>query len=293
MYDDLAHNSENPVPGSIYNVATGTKPGINLYKGLRIDYNLGNVTATNVISAMTCDGKLSGPCLKSTSEDDVFMYWAGHGDDQDGLMMPEGGAHGALSSETLVSAMELLHSRKRYKSLVMFVEACDSGSMFVKASARLSAINALAVTAAKPGEPSYPIYCCNFFKPPSCTVGGKDIGTCLGDMFSVAWLTDSERGGKGEALQAQYQAAKTGTAPVGGNPGSTVMTYGAIALLKQLVSSFEGAVSPHLNNRSDAHFSLSWFLAEGRVTPTTPWVQRQQQPGGLLFRSNVTQQSGP
>jgi len=173
MYDDLAQNTDNPVPGAIYNVATGKKPGTNLYKNLKIDYNLGNVTAANIISAMTCDGKLSGPCLNSTADDNVFMYWAGHGGDQVGLMLPEGGSQAALSSAELMSALELLHKNNRYKSLVFFLEACDGGSMFAKVDARLKTINALAVTAAAPGEPSYPIYCCNFFRAPSCTVGGK------------------------------------------------------------------------------------------------------------------------
>jgi len=289
MYDDLAQNPQNPFPGAIYNVATGKKPGTNLYKNLKIDYNLGNVTAANVISAMTCDGKVAGRCLRSTADDHVFMYWAGHGDDQDGLILPEGGAHGALGSESLVSALELLHKSGRYKNLVFFLEACDGGSMFSKASDRLATINVLAVTAAKPGEDSYPIYCCNFFKPPSCTVGGTDIGACLGDMFSVAWMTDSEQARRGETLQAQYAKAKSATAPVGGNPGSTVMSYGAVALLKQPISNFEGPSRSGGNathvNADGEFFDLAHFLEEGRVSPTTPWVQTQEQPGGILFRS--------
>ena len=193
MYDDLAQNTENPYPGQLFNAATGKKPGDDVYKDLKIDYSLGNVTAANVISALTCDGALSGPCLNSTSDSNVFVYWAGHGDDQDGLILPEGGAHGALSSETLVSALEMLHAHKRYKQLVFFLEACDGGSMFAKADARLAAINVLAVTAAKPGEPSYPMYCCDFFKPPSCTVGGQDIGTCLGKTQREAERERRER----------------------------------------------------------------------------------------------------
>ena len=296
MYDDLAQNPENPFPGSIFNVATGSKKGTDLYKGLKIDYSLGNVTASNVISALLCDGKVSGPCLRSTAGSEVFVYWAGHGDDQDGLIMPDGGAHGALGSDTLVSALESLHRKGAYKSLVFFLEACDGGSMFAAANARLEAINVLAVTAAKPGEPSYPLYCCDFFKPPSCTVAGKDIGTCLGDMFSLAWLTDSDRQRKGETLGDQAKLAKANTAPAGGNPGSTVMTYGALSLLKQAVSNFEGGgggsiISSRVvgggggggeeeeqeEEQPSFSESLSRFLAAGRVTPTTPWVVDYEQ----------------
>ena len=42
------------------------------YKDLRIDYNVGNVIAANVISALMCDGKLEGPGLNSTQADDFF-----------------------------------------------------------------------------------------------------------------------------------------------------------------------------------------------------------------------------
>jgi len=102
-------------------------------------------------------------------------------------------------------------------------------------------------------------------------------------MFSVAWMTDSEHDKGAETLQEQFTTAKAGTAPVGGNPGSTVMSYGATALLNQPVSSFEGAST---RNNNGGRFNLARFLAEGRVTPTTPWVQEQELPGGVIFRAN-------
>ena len=30
-----------------------------------------------------------------------------------------------------------------------------------------------------------PIYCCSFFRPPSCTIAGRDISSCLGDIFAT------------------------------------------------------------------------------------------------------------
>ena len=119
-------------------------------------------------------------------------------------------------------------------------------------------------------------------------------------MFSLAWMMDSSKRSKGETLQDQFKAAKAHTAPVGGNPGSTVMSYGAVSILTEPVSFFEGS-SGSAGSAGSAGgsaggmgggqgyeergsravdgegFNLALFLAKGRVTPTTPWVLERER----------------
>ena len=94
-----------------------------------------------------------------------------------------------------------------FSRIVLLIEACDSGSMLD--GMRLPE-GVYAVTATRPGENSCemmvalsrsvapsislalkacttadPIYCCSFFRPPSCTIAGRDISSCLGDIFAT------------------------------------------------------------------------------------------------------------
>jgi hypothetical protein len=39
-------------------------------------------------------------------------------------------------------------------------------------------------------------------------VDGKTIGACLGDLYSVKWMEDSDLGTSGETLQSQYEKVK-------------------------------------------------------------------------------------
>merc|ERR1711990_873227 len=70
-----------------------------------------------------------------------------------------------------------LQSKGGYKELLFYLEACESGSIF---NNLLKAPNAFAVTAANPHESSWGFYC-----PPSDSVNGKEINSCLGDEFSI------------------------------------------------------------------------------------------------------------
>jgi len=154
------------------------------------------------------------------------------------LLTPSMQSKDALYADELLSALKSLHSSKKYKRMVIYIEACDSGSMFQKLLP--SDMSIYAVTAAAPSEPSYPIYCCNFFKPPSCTVGGQDVGECLGDMFSVAWLEAADQNPK-QTLAESFANAKKKTAPGGPQgSGSTVMQFGDLSFLSLPLSTFIG-----------------------------------------------------
>lgn len=78
-----------------------------------------------------------------------------------------------------------MHDNKMYKELVFYLEACESGSMFD--GILKDNINIYAITAANPDESSWGTYCY-----PDDKINGTHINSCLGDLFSVNWMEDSD-----------------------------------------------------------------------------------------------------
>lgn len=68
--------------------------------------------------------------------------------------------------------------------MVYYLEACESGSMFTSL-AKNTKIYAL--SASSPDESSWGSYC-----PPDDIIANKHINSCLGDLFSVNWMEDSD-----------------------------------------------------------------------------------------------------
>lgn len=64
------------------------------------------------------------------------------------------------------------------------MEACESGSMFQDMPNNL---NIYALSAANPNESSWAAYCGS-----DAVIHKKNIGSCLGDLFSVSWMEDTD-----------------------------------------------------------------------------------------------------
>ena len=152
-YDDIAADVSNPYPGQVFNhpTAAGT-PGIDVYKGCQQDYVRANVTADNFINVLTGTPSWKGAkVLNSTAADDVFVYFTDHG--SSGIIaFPEGPY---LTSARLNRALKQMYDQKMYKRLVFYLEACESGSMFVSLPKN---INVYTTTAANPTESSWGTY---------------------------------------------------------------------------------------------------------------------------------------
>lgn len=132
--------------------------------------------------------------LTSTTNDNVFVYFADHG--ATGLIaFPRK----YLYAKDLNNAIQNMHSKGMYKNFLFYLEACESGSMFNNYLPK--DINAYAITAANPTQSSWATYCY-----PHDVVNGKHINSCLGDEFSVNWMEDSD---------AQMIAQDTNTYEVG------------------------------------------------------------------------------
>jgi len=100
----------------------------------------------------------------------------------------------------LQSALQQMSDAKMFKKLVFYLETCYSGSMFED----MNIPNVYAVSAANPTESSWGTYC---KQGEDSSVNGQSIGSCLGDLFSVAWMEDSEAQDiTSESLDDQYSS---------------------------------------------------------------------------------------
>jgi len=68
-----------------------------------------------------------------------------------------------------------------YKEMVMYMEACEGGSMFEKFDYKK--LDVYATSATDSNNPSWATYC-----SPHDYVNGKGVGACLGDLYSVNWM---------------------------------------------------------------------------------------------------------
>jgi len=131
MADDIAHSSENPFPGAVYNyfyIEDGHN--VNVYKGVPKDYTRENATADNLVAVLTgmTPSSGSGKTLKPSKKDNVFFYYDDHGN-TDIVGMPEGRY---FTGEDITTVFQFLQKKKLYKNWVIFIQACYSGSLFYK-----------------------------------------------------------------------------------------------------------------------------------------------------------------
>ncbi|XP_069493837.1 legumain isoform X2 [Ambystoma mexicanum] len=216
MYDDIADSEDNPTKGIIINRPNGT----DVYAGVPKDYTKEDVTPANFLAVLRGDaealkGKGSGKVLKSGPNDNVFVYFTDHG--APGIL--------AFPSDDLIeddlnSTIYYMYQQKKYKEMVFYIEACESGSMMNHLADN---INVFATTAANPHESSYACYY------------DEKRDTYLGDLYSVSWMEDSdEEDLTKETLHKQFQLVKQHTNT------SHVMQYGNKTIAHMKVMQFQG-----------------------------------------------------
>jgi legumain len=221
--DDIANYRSNPYPGQMFNKPTpaGT-PGVDVYAGCKIDYSGTKVTPTTFTQVLTGDSSAGGKVLGSTSSSKVFVNFVDHG--AVGLI---GFPHTTMHAKELMSALTTMHSKNMYSELVFYLEACESGSMFQDLKPDMGIY---ATTASNAKESSWGTYC-----SPDDKVDGKSINSCLGDLYSVKWMEDSDQLIDGETLDDQFQTVKTATTK------SHVVRFGNMSMTSEKVVAFMGA----------------------------------------------------
>jgi legumain len=217
MYDDIANNGENPRPGQVINSPEGS----DVYHGVPKDYTGKDVTVGNLFAAILGDKSAltggSGKVVESGPDDHIFIYYTDHGG-PGVLGMP---TSPNLYAVDLIDVLRRKHEANSYAKLVFYLEACESGSIFE--GLLPEGWNVYVTTASNADESSWGTYCPGMFPAPP-----PEFETCLGDLYSVAWMEDTEiQNLKQETLADQYGIVKTRTSNRNTyKTGSHVMQYG-------------------------------------------------------------------
>ena len=121
--DDIANNQSNPNPG----VIRVTPGGDNVYRDVKIDYLTSDLDSEDILNILKGKNTYRTPTvLESTENDNVFIFWSGHG--TPGAMCYSDEQY-ALSGSNLSAALRQMAEEKRYRKLLMMVEACFSGGV--------------------------------------------------------------------------------------------------------------------------------------------------------------------
>jgi len=164
----------------------------------------------------------SGPVLGSDSNSKVFVYFTDHG--APGLVAFP---HDVLYADDLQDAFDTMTSKRMFKEMVVYIEACESGSMFpyLKTDSKI-----FGLTASNASQSSYASYCGS-----QAYVNGTNIGSCLGDLFSTNWMEDSDISSHmfGETLAQQAELVKEETS------WSPVQQFGDKSFLSEYIGNFQ------------------------------------------------------
>lgn len=247
MQDDVADSFSNPFKGQLYN-----KPGDNspdVYAGCKVDYRGSQVTAKLFLAVITGEASAvpaGGKVLKSGKTDRVFLNFVDHGGT--GIVAFPNGP--VLTRSELSTALQTMQQRQMFSELVFYMEACESGSMFpdLPADGKI-----FAVTASNARESSWGYYC----SPSNDTVKGKHLNTCLGDLFSIAWMEDSDLGQlSSESLKEQVRRVTARTTK------SHVTTFGDRSFEDESIGKFELAPA---GAQREAMAAAAGAAAEGAI----------------------------
>ncbi|WOL07569.1 hypothetical protein Cni_G16313 [Canna indica] len=216
MYDDIAHNPLNPRPGTIINHPQGG----DVYAGVPKDYTGKEVTSENLYAVLLGIKSAvrggSGKVIDSKPNDRIFIYYTDHGG-PGVLGMPN---MPFVFAVDFIEVLKKKHAMNTYKNMVIYVEACESGSIFEGLMPK--DINIYVTTASNADESSWGTYCPGMDPAPP-----PEYFTCLGDLYSVAWMEDSETHNLKETVSKQYEAVKERTSNYNSyGIGSHVMEYG-------------------------------------------------------------------
>jgi len=180
-YNDVPWEYENPFLGKLFN----SHDERDWYEGCNMDYTTVDVTAQNFMAIMKGDESLlnlskdsnaTRKVLQGNDQSKVFLAFFDHGAPGQ-LMFPDS----ELYADQLNETIQTMYEKKLYSEFILFIEACESGSMF--ADIDLESMNAWALTATNATNPSFGTYCY-----PHDKIKGNHMYTCLGDLFSVSWM---------------------------------------------------------------------------------------------------------
>lgn len=254
MYNDVANDEFNPFPGELYNHPGDDSP--NVYEGVIVDYQGDDVTPENFMKVLLGDDSTGKKVLKSNENDNIFLFFSDHGG-PDVLCFPSED----LDKEDFQSTLKKMHDKKMFKHFVLYIEACYSGSMGLGFPEDLGIS---IVTAANEAESSWGWYCGD-----EAVVKGKDIGSCLGDEFSVFWMEDTDKGEqRTETLNEQWKRIHNGVKM------SHASRYGDTTFESDLIGLYVGFPEEKFNY--DHQSSVAWDSRDAKFLFLLHKYQRTQ-----------------
>jgi legumain len=256
-YDDIAYDQNNAYPGKVFNKPDPYGLGHDVYQGVPIDYKGVDITPQIFLDVLEGNadkvkGKGTGRVLTSTANDHVFINFSDHGGPGLIAFPDNGSVSQILYADALMSTLKEMHEKNMYKQMVFYLEACESGSMFN--GLLTSELNIYATTASNSTESSYGTYC-----DPYDDINGVNIMTCLGDLYSVNWMENSEtNNGLTESLATQFAIVKDKTAK-----SSHVMEFGDLSFDKEDIGQFQGNHGTGFNGTIQRLFNrlMNYFTA--------------------------------
>lgn len=170
MDKDVAKSEYNPFRGKLYSV-----PGMSdneKLEGVRIDYDRGEITSSNVLNVLEGNRFSSKRVLRSAAFDTVFVSFFTYG--APGVItLPKD----AIFGSDLMKTIEKMYLNKRYQELRLFVDG--QGTEFLLSGMDLDKFHIKLVSPFTKGQPNRLLFC-----PPYDMVEKKHIGSCLSTDFS-------------------------------------------------------------------------------------------------------------
>lgn len=253
VYNDIVYNPENPRPGTLINHPTGE----DVYTGMPLDYTRDNVNAETFLAVLTRNesgipenGPYStGKVINAGPNDRIFVFYSDHG--APGIVgMPSGEF---LYADQLHKAIKHLKKHHGFAEMVLYIEACESGSMFK--GLLEDDLGIYAVTAANEKESSWGVYCPGMEpSPPS------EYNTCLGDLYSVSWMEDSDSNDlTTETLKKQFQNVRWRTSQnYTYTQGSHVERFGELEIDEEEVSRYLGQKNTGRKSPANVQGNEKW-----------------------------------
>ncbi|CAG2167835.1 unnamed protein product [Oppiella nova] len=191
-YDDIANDTENPTPGIVINEIGGP----DVYKGVPKDYTGDDNNPDNFLKVIQGDLELAyqgKKVVNSGVDDHIFILFADHGASHYVQF-----STGLLHADDLNNAFISMHKNNSFAKLVVYIDACESGSMFRKILP--DNINVYAISSSKHNELSWYWNYSEKYK------------TFLSSFFANNWLVNDEQNDLDkEAIQQQYEYFKEHT----------------------------------------------------------------------------------
>ncbi|KAK8795744.1 hypothetical protein WA158_000400 [Blastocystis sp. Blastoise] len=236
-FTDNFDSEENPFPGKIF-TSPSEGEGEDFAAECRdfIDYKDKDVTAqiymnilTNNAAAVTKATGIENPkVLNSTENDNVFLYYMDHGSSGSVSV-----GKTELTKEQMFSTINKMWYSNMYKKLVIYFEACYSGSMFDTFPENR---DVFIMTSADSRHFANMASC-----PPYDSVNGTHLYTCLSGVFDDAWENLITNEGSEKTLEDVYNSIY---ATVSNVSDQNPQLFGCVDRMKnELLSDFIGHIN--------------------------------------------------